>query len=373
LDYRSNPDNKDPWEVTVLGLNYRGDPHRFKYDIYPANMKDRDDLFGTLMVPELIQKIRPDLVVIQNDPWNFPRYTSLLRNVPTVGIVAVDGKNVQGHVLNGLHAAVFWTEFGMNQATIGGYTGPYAIVPLGVDQSIYKPMDKDEARQLFFTPDDYDAGLKDAFIVSNVNRNQPRKRFDLCISYFAEWIKEMKINDAYLHLHVAPTGDVGFDCHQLAVYYGIANRLILSESEVWKGVSENVLARNYAIADVAVSTTQGEGWGLTTMESMAVAIANLVPDAAALGEWTEDAAIKIKCSEIAVTTNRVNIIGAIPDRYSWIESLSGLYDDLELRMKIGESGLQLVSRPEYRWEAIGQKFADVLDQAIDNLGVRVLR
>jgi D-inositol-3-phosphate glycosyltransferase len=296
-----------------------------------------------------------------------------LQNVPVIGIVAVDGKNVQGRELNGLHAAVFWTQFGADQAVKGGYAGPYAVVPLGVDIEMYKPMDQQEARRQFFSPDDYDAGLKDAFIVSNVNRNQPRKRFDLSISYFAEWIKRCKIDNAYLHLHVAPTGDIGFDCHQLAVYYGIANRLILSDAEVWKGVSEKTLSRNYNIADVGLSTTQGEGWGLTTMEMMASGVANVVPGAAALGEWPEDAVFKVPCSEIAVTTNRVNIIGAIPDRQEMISALNQLYFDEGLRREYGELGLELVRRPEFRWDAIGKKFSEVVEAAIDVLGVQMVK
>jgi glycosyltransferase involved in cell wall biosynthesis len=142
LDHRTNPSNPDPWEVSVLGLNYRGDPHDHPYKIWPAKMKAHDDLFGMLLVPELIQTIRPDVVVIQNDPWNFPRYMDNLRNVPVVGIVAIDGKNVQGRVLNGLHAAVFWTNFGAEHAQLGGFSGPYGVVPLGVDLEIYKPIDK---------------------------------------------------------------------------------------------------------------------------------------------------------------------------------------------------------------------------------------
>jgi D-inositol-3-phosphate glycosyltransferase len=371
LDHRANPSNQRPWEVTVLGLNYRGDPHKYAYDIYPASMKSKDDFFGMEMVPDLIGSIRPDVVVVQNDPWNFWRYMTALRNIPTIGIVAIDGKNVQGRALNGLHAAVFWTKFGADEAQKGGFTGPYGVVPLGVDLDVYKPMDKQEARKLFFTPDDYDAGLKDAFIVSNVNRNQPRKRFDLAISYFAEWIKSKEIRNAYLHLHVAPTGDIGYDCHQLAVYYGVANRLILSDSEVWKGVSESVLSRNYNIADVGFSCTQGEGWGLTTMEMMACGVPQIVPDYAALGEWPEDTVLKVRCSEIAVTTNRINIIGGIVDRQEMIFALDTMYYNYEMRADLATRGKVLVERPEYRWPAIGEKFNEVIEAGIDVLGVRV--
>lgn len=361
---------KETYDVRVIGLNYRGDPHDYPYKIYPAALGNADG-FGLQRVSPMIQAFRPDVVVVQNDPWNLPMYMELLRNVPTIAALAVDGKNCRGRELNGLTCAIFWTKFGADEALSGGYQGPYAIVPLGVDLDLYKPMDKHAAREKFFRPEDFD-NLKDVFIVSNVNRNQPRKRMDLTISYFAQWVREQKIDDAYLHLHVAPTGDVGYDCHQLMKYYGLAHRLILSSPDVWVGVTEEKLSENYNIADVGFSTTQGEGWGLTTMEMMACKIPQIVPNWSALGEWTEDAAIKIECSDIAVTQNNINVIGGIMDRDGAIGALDTVYRDREWAASIGQAGFDLVSRPEYRWPEIGKKFARAIDSSLDVLGVRTI-
>jgi D-inositol-3-phosphate glycosyltransferase len=349
------------WEIEVLGLNYRGRPHDFPYSIYPATESDHSDLFGFSQVGTRVREFRPDVVVIQNDPWNFPPYMRLLPNVPVIGVVAVDGLNCRGRELNGLTCAIFWTNFGADQATKGGYRGPYAVVPLGVDLEVYRPENKLAAREKFFRPDDFDR-LKNSFIVTNVNRNQPRKRLDLSISYFAEWVKEFGIEDAYLHLHVAPTGDVGYDCQQLMAYYGLSHKLILSMPEVWKGLSEQTLNWNYNISDVGFSTTQGEGWGLTTMEMMACGIPQIVPDWAALGEWTEDAVLKVPCSEVACTINNINVIGGVMDRN----------ESPETREIVGAAGKALVSRPEFRWSAIGEQFNEAIEASLDFLGVKTV-
>lgn len=375
LDYRSNPSNPSPWEVSVLGLNYRGLPdvrRLYPYDIYPAAVAKRDDLRGHDVLPGLLQDLRPDVVVIQNDPWNVPRYMEQCVNVPTIAMLAVDGLNCKGRALNGLHCAVFWTQFGAEQAIKGGYQGPFAVVGLGVDQEIYKPIDRHTARKRFFQSKDY-PDLKDVFIVGNVNRNQPRKRFDLTISYFAEWVRTRKVNDAYLALHVAPTGDVGVDCHQLMTYYGLANRLILSAPEVWKGIPEEDLNNNYNIFDVGFTTTQGEGWGLTTMEMMACGIPQIVPDWAALGEWPKDTVVKVPCTEIACTLNEINVIGGIMDRKLAIEALDKLYREPNLRSDYGQRGRERVSSPEFRWSTIGQKFNEVNDASLDVLGVSIIK
>ena len=349
---------RQTWDVSVLGINYQGDPHRYPYDIYPCF--PGGDLFGLGRVVPLIKKIRPDVIVVQNDPWNIPAYLAKTGNVPVVGAIAVDGKNCAGRGLNGLALAIFWTKFGENEAKLGGYSGPSEVVPLGVDLNIYKPQDRLSARRTMGFP----VELDEAFIVGNVNRNQPRKRLDLCISYFAEWIKSRQINDAYFFFHTAPTGDQGYDVSQLAKYYGIANRLVLAEPEIGQGVSELALVKTYNTFDVMLTTTQGEGFGLPTFEGMACGIPQIVPNWAALEELCEDAVIKVPCTSIACTPNKINVIGGIADREKTIEAMDLLYRNVELRKEYRKKGLELVANPRYRWENVGQLFGEVIDNAL---------
>lgn len=363
IDYREKPGGT--WDVTVIGINYRGDPdvrRKYPYDIFPASVNG-SDIFGISRLEDLLPRIGPDLIVLQNDPWNIPRYALRLKNYNLVGALAVDGGNCRGTELNSLALSIFWTEFAFKQAAIGGYKGEGTVIPLGIDLANYKPQDRQAARKIVFGKD-YPR-FKDAFIVGNINRNQPRKRLDLSIAYFAEWVRTKRIDDAYLYLHVAPTGDQGYDCRQLAAYFGVANRLVLAEPEVWYGVEEEFMARTYACFDVMATTSQGEGWGLTTMEGMACGIPQIVGDWAALGEWTEDAALKVPCSEICVTPNRINSIGAVPDRAEFIRALDDLYSDPGMRESLGAKGLELVRRPEYQWDDIGVRYAHALDHVLE--------
>lgn len=345
------------WDVSVLGLNYRGDPHDYPYDIYPTFIHDG---FGMGRLPEVIDRVRPELIVVQNDPWNLPAYMKALSNFPIVAAMPVDGLNCRGRTLNGIRLAIFWTQFGFEQARAGGYTGPAAIVPLGVDLDTYIPYDKHESRERVGLPEKY----QQAFIVGNVNRNQPRKRLDLSIHYFAQWIKNFDVPDAYLFLHVAPTGESGVDCEQLASYYGIQNRLILSDPGIYKGIEERRLAQLYSTFDIQISTTQGEGWGLTTMEGMACGIPQIVPNWAALGEWCEDAAYLVPCSTTATTFDGINVIGGIPDRELFILGLNSLYQDKPLYQELVDKGMRVVSQPQYRWENVAQKFATALEESL---------
>lgn len=355
---------RERFEVSVLGLNYRGDPHDWPYPIYPC--WPGGDMFGVRRIKELFTKIRPDVVVIQNDPWNIPAYmkaiddTSVMVPRPVViGAIAVDGKNCRGWALNDLDHSIFWTEFARYEAVRGGYTKPASVVPLGVDLDIYRPGDRREARQKLGLPD----FVLDGFVVGNVNRNQPRKRLDLTMQVFADWIHQRQISDAFLYLHVAPTGDLGYDCDQLAGYLGLQGRLILSEPAVYHGASEKGLALTYQAFDVQISTTQGEGWGLTTLEGMACGIPQVVPQWSALGEWAVPAALGVPCEPV-VSMNKINTIGGTPDKGRMVDAIDALYRDQMFYQRTKKQGLLLAGQDRFRWDNIGRAFLAEVEKAI---------
>lgn len=349
------------YDVTVLGLNYMGDPHAYPYPIYSCF--PGGDMFGVGRLPWMCATVKPDVIVIQNDPWNIPAYMQTLaqladyKNVPVIVACAIDGKNVRGEWLNDIAHAVFWTQFALDEAKAGGYAGPAAVIPLGVDTSVYYPVDQREAR-MRHVPD-----LIDNFIVGNINRNQPRKRWDLTIRYFAEWVKAKKIDDAYLYLHVAPTGDMGVDVKQLCQYYGIIERLALMEPPTFYGISEERMRDTYNCFDVQVSTSQGEGLGLTTLEGMACGIPQIVPNYAGLGEICKDAAWMVPCTSTAINTvaPRLNIVGGVADEALFIAALSALYNNRSYRETNGKAALERASLPRYRWTNIGAEWLKVVD------------
>lgn len=351
------------WVVTVLGLNYRGDPHAYPYRIYPAYVPG-GDMFGTRRVVEIVMRERPDVVVFQNDPWNIPAYVVKLKDMPSkpklVGAIAVDGKNCRGKDLNGLDHAIFWTQFAQDEATQGGMTIESSIVPLGVDVTKYAPGDRHEAREKLGLFSSIPAMTDDSLIFLNVNRNQPRKRLDLTLEYFAEYYHSSR-DDAYLYLHVCPTGDVGYDIDQLAKYYNLKGRVLLAQPGVYHGVSEEEMILTYRAADVGISTTQGEGWGLTTMEGMACGLPQIIPDWAALGEWPAPVARQIPCSSTCVTPNMINVIGGVPDRKEFVNAMHQYARWKPLREKKSHDGIALMRQDQYRWENIAAAFRTVVE------------
>ncbi len=345
------------WDITVVGINYRGTPEarKYPYDIWPC---PDNDSHGVKRMAALAKHLRPSVIYIQQDPWNIPAYLKYSGDFPVIGEIAVDGKNCRGKGLNGLTGAIFWTQFGENEAKLGGYAGKSAVVPLGVDRTIYKPQDQLAARKAFQLHPRVPEG---SFIVGNVNRNQPRKRLDLTIKYFCEWVKRYRIDDAYLFLHIAPTGDQGYDALQLMEYYGCPDRLILSEPEIGFGLREEAVALTYALFDVMLTTTQGEGWGLTTLEGMSCGIPQIVPAWSALGEWCTQGAHRVPCDHEIHTPNGINVLGATPDGAEVVNALQSVYHQKDYRTALSKGAIALASRPEYDWKNIGEKFNAEVD------------
>jgi D-inositol-3-phosphate glycosyltransferase len=329
---------RETYDVTVLGINYRGDPHKYPYPIYAA--VPGGDVMGYGRLIWLCDVIKPEVIVLQNDPWNIPGYTIRLKRteikdyakVPVIGFLAVDGQNCKGAGMNDLDLGIFWTEFGSEEAKRGGFEKPRAVVPLGVDLANYYQVDCVPARRRLGLPAQFD----DAFIVGNVNRNQPRKRLDLTIRYFAKWIKNYNVTDAWLYLHVAPTGDTtGYDCAQLAMYYGIGDRIVLNAPPAFYGHSEEYMRDTYNIMNAQITTTQGEGFGLTTFEGAACGVLQIIPKWAALDEFFgHGAAYDIPCTSTACTDSTINVIGGVMDEAKAIEALAMVYEQRNALRKL---------------------------------------
>ena len=355
------------YDVEVIGMNYKGAPgHGYPYPIWPCQTHPGDTPMGEVQLARRAIEYKPDIIVVQQDPWNFPGYARRLKEVgvigriPVIGAVAVDGKNCRGNDLNDLTCSVFWTEFGRAQALNGGCRTPTAVIGLGVDLAVFKPADKAQARAEYGIPIEY----RDRFIVGYVGRNQPRKRLDLLIHYFAEWARGKDRQDAVLHLHVAPTGDDAFDlAHLMRWYFGASDRRLMFTSAKPTTTDAEVALMLQGL-DVFATTSQAEGWCLPIAEAMACRIACVFPAWAALDEWPQGSGVAVPCNNIAVTDRRINSIGGIADPEVFIEALDKLYRDSAFRENRAQAGFDRVQHPDLRWEVIGRRWVDVVDAVL---------
>lgn len=371
-------------EVIVLGISEFGDPRlvtEYPYPIYPCvqPIDNGHDVLGVTRLPTLVDRLKPSLIILINDPWNIPAYMDQLKITkgicdklgaeftipPVIAWLAVDSVNHKGELLNSLAHVITWTNFAANELSRGGCTVPMSVVPLGVDRDVFYPRDQAASRRMVCSalPDN-------AFVVGVVGRNQPRKRLDLTLKYFANWIHSYGIDNAYLFLYVAPTGETGCDITQLVKYYNLTGKVMSHTSPIGKGHSDELLAHVYSAFDVYLSTSQAEGWGLPALEAMSCGVPCVLPDFASFGPegWTGDTACAISCFTTSLTAplnGNPYTIGGIPDERSTINALSLLYKDDKARHTLSLNGRLLAST--LTWANTERKFRRAIETVIGDM------
>ena len=344
------------WDVAALAINYFGDPHTEPFPLYPASLGG--DVFGVNRLDQVIQKFKPDAVGVLNDPWIAKDYLPVLNkysNLVRFVYTPIDSPHVApgfAQALNDYDAVISYTEFGALELNKSGTTTRMFIAPHGIDTKKFYPVQG--ARKKLGIPEDW-------FIVGFVGRNQPRKRIDLAMRAFADFIRDKTDEEKskikfYYH---GNTHDIGWNIVDMAAAFGIVDNIALT-SDTNVVVPQETLNLIYNSFNVMLSTTMGEGWGLCNMEAAACGVAQIVPAWSALQEWLIMGSIQVPCPDIMVNTGGINTFGGIVSHEGVVEALHTLYENPSMRIKLGIEARELVTSPLYDWRNIAQQFDGII-------------
>jgi len=268
------------FELEAMAINYKGEPYnkvgnpyyKFKnIPVYPAMRNG--DIFGKNKLYDIIKNGKYDTVFILQDLFNLVdvseeiariRWKTGLRFVlyfPVDGPVQDEWKKAPRIA----DVAVAYTNWGKEQVGI-----EMPVIYHGVDKC-YFPLGKEEVskfRMDYFGIDDK------TILVTNVNRNQPRK--DLTKTIMAFSIFHDSHPDSVLYLHCDWNDGAGIDLHKFIKnnYPDLVKSIICPRSMLSKHAMNFV----YNASDMLVSSTLGEGWGLSTVEAMACMTPVVIPD-----------------------------------------------------------------------------------------------
>ena len=156
------------------------------------------------------------------------------------------------------------------------------VVPHGCNFKDFFNIPKDEIKSF---REDFFGVNSDKFIFVNVNRNQPRKGIVDTILSFEEAKNNWDIKDKkpFLYLNMGRKDPMGHDLDLVMAQtslvegedYMLAPDTFFGENK-W-GVETDVLNKIYNSCDVFITTTLGEGWGLSVSEAMAVRLPVICP------------------------------------------------------------------------------------------------
>lgn len=365
--------SKDIYDISVLAVNYLGEPHEFPYKVYPAG--SRGDIYGINRLEELCEKSKPDIIWILMDAWIQTGHLAKLKEIykdktlpKIVTYTPVDAKDHQPIWYDNfdiVDVPVAYTFFGFREIVQAApkLADRLQVIQHGVDSDVfYKITDYNPREKVF--PGKKIATDPDSFIVLNAGRNQPRKRLELTIKGFAIFSAD-KPDNVKLHLHSGPNDAAHINTISMSNRCGISGRLILSTTK--NGIPNwptNMLNELYNSCNVGINTGLGEGWGLPNIEHAVTGAAQVVPSHSACRELFNDCGVLIPTNTEYVLDN-IMTTGYLVDPNDVANCLEYLYQNRDVMTKLGEAGRVKFTDKEFSWKYITSKW-DAIFQDLYN-------
>lgn len=328
------------YEIDILGINYWGDPHNFPFRIWPTGINTDRDPYGRKKVFSMIQQMDFDILFFLQDTFILDFLPELHNKLHEQGkkfksicYFPIDGTPKESWLRNVsvCDYIVAYSEFGKVESVKASASKMPLVIPHGVNTADYFPMDKNETaafRSHFF------GSQANKFVFTNLNRNQQRKDIPRTLAAFTEFHKEAP--DSLLYLHMAKQ-DQGWDLPEVVKACGlsITNDVIFPENfGPNQGYPRNVVNMIYNASDCVISTTLGEGWGLSWIEAMATRTPVIMPRNTAMVEnITEDRGWLVNSgsnpSLFTVVPNDNEVIRPLVDVEDMVRAMKEVYYDKE--------------------------------------------
>ena len=356
------------FEVTHLGLQYIGNPMWYNADGNMLYSKPQSGCIqlvpnqgghpfaGNLWEP-LIKMFQPDITFSLLDSFMLYDWVLKVDFNPSKFIFYFpsDGESTLPSrcetVLKKANVPVAMSKFAQEQVR-REYGMDVEYIPHGIPTDFYYPISDDQKPQL---KRKWSARLgmdiSDKFVILFVGRNQGRKALPELLKVVSKFYKMHK--DIVLLLHADPEDQAGlqptFSLYDLLKRLGIEGITRFTGMKFWWGFPEEDLREIYQISDVHASSTTGEGWGITTTESMSCGIPNILTDFTTTKEILEDGKFGIPIPVKMTITGTWAVERAFIDIDRFVEALETLYKDENLRKSIGKLAREKCVR-EYDWD-----------------------
>lgn len=334
--------------VTILGLGTEEDCQWDVAKVLP--WKSVDDQESILRA---IQGERPEALITIGDPWMFDSLVdpSTRQGVRWLAYFPVDGAPMPLAWKRWISAAdgtaVFceWTSR-LVEREAGRWP---VVIPHGVDTSVFKPLDKEQARAR--------VGVDGRFVVGCVAANQQRKNLPALIKAFAAFARDKQDVVLYLHTRI----DGYWDIQELVQRFGVEDKTRATLNlDPQRGVSDDVLATLYNSFDVFVLPTMAEGFGLPILESQSCGVPVLVTDCSACSELAPDAFCRLAVKDTLIMAR--NFEQAIVDDAQITEKLERLYCDRGLLQELSQSARRFALG--FEWSDVRRRFIDWVQGAV---------
>jgi len=369
-------------DVSVLATNYDGDFWPTPMKLFRANKLNPLDVYGQQRYVEMLAEVMPDVVVMLNDPYVILKFLlrnqydpelALARTTPIIAYMPVDGYNHPSTwqrlpaIINGLPPVVGGT--GPNLVPVvmtefGRTLFPNAeVIYHGVDTDVFRRLSKRDPivtsnNKIVASQKDAKKVLglsPDSFLVVRVDRNSHRKNFG---DTWRALIPVMRRHsNVHAWFHCKAEGDHLEMPQMLARATDVADRFHFPGSFSTKhGWAENDLLTVYNAADLFVSTSWGEGFGLTLAEAAACGIPIVAQNVSSIPEVVGPGGVLLEPQRLCAVDSGQD--QWLPDVDAFTDAIERLYANRSTRRDLGEAGRAWVQR--YQWGNSASQFNDLI-------------
>ena len=261
-----------------------------------ANEDPREEGFGFNKIAEYLEMVRPDVVMIYNDPLIICKFVEAMKydkeTSPFKLWLYVDQvyQGIAQPLVDTMnkHAERIYCFTKSWADVYAGYSPDVTTNPRvlehGLDATEFTCMSKDQRMSLR-------RNLKiptDAVVFLNANRNSQRKRLDLMIMGFVRLLT-MTTAPVYLMVVTAMNPQQGafYDIHRIYMaelkragltpeQYGA--RLMIVDTAPPNTLSDAQINEIYNMTDIGINTSDGEGFGLCQLEHLYTGAPQVVTD-----------------------------------------------------------------------------------------------
>lgn len=369
------------YEIDVLGINYWGDPHNFPYRIWPTGTNKEKDPYGRQKVVSMIPQMDFDVLFFLQDTFIMDFLPVLIphlktrREKPFKSIVyyPIDSilKEKWSKSISVIDFIVAYCEFGKQETLkVLHDHDDVRTISHGVNTKEYFPLPKPQIEAF---RNQYFGKYADKFIITNLNRNQQRKDIPRTIMAFKKF-REI-VPDSILYLHMAMQ-DQGWNLKEICDNMGFdTSKDVIFPQNFGpnQGYPIEVVNALYNASDVVVSTTTGEGFGLSWIEAMAAKVPIIMPDNTAMVEFiTEDRGYLVKSgandSLYTILPHDNEILRPLVDVDDFVDKLVNIYNNREEAIQKAENAYKWIVE-EMDWQkSIAKQWVELFDEAYKGIG-----
>lgn len=364
-------------ELTIWGFQnfYNNDKHRRDLpdnvrivDAF-ANEDPKGSGFGIEQIEKYVKENPHDVCIVYNDLLVITQVLNKLRSsqVPMKIISYVDQvylcqkKEFIEQVNKLSDFAVAFTPYWENVMKDQGISLPSSYLQHGFNKDSYFPIPKNIARKYFNIKED-------DFIILNLNRNQPRKRWDICLKAFAEVVSRHQDDPIKMIIATSVQGawnlldifERELKKRNVHISVGLKHLIMLDNPQKITDEETNIL---YNVADIGINTCDGEGFGLCNFEQAGLGIPQVVPRIGGYLDFFDDESAWLVDPILAyyVDNTRDMVCGEalMCDYMDYAEGIIAYYKDEQLRKKHGQRCREKITK-EYGWEMLAKKLEGII-------------